>query len=145
MVSVELALALPVAIAALLLCLSALRVTVDQIRCVDAARVAARSAARGDPPARTAELARQVGPPGLRVDVNRHGGLVEVQVSAPAGQGGGSWTAWLGRFEVSARSVATDENTDPVGLAPAAVGPPAATPGRSPGIQSPTRHTEVLT
>jgi hypothetical protein len=63
-----------------------------QVRCVDAAREAARSAARGDPPGQVLALARDNAPPGAAVAVSEQGGTVRVDVSAesrgPGGLGG---------------------------------------------------------
>jgi len=64
MVTAELALAVPVVVMVLALGLAAIRVGVDQVRCVDAARLAARALARGTPRGR---LVRSPRPPGHRV------------------------------------------------------------------------------
>ncbi|AUG78229.1 hypothetical protein CFP65_3433 [Kitasatospora sp. MMS16-BH015] len=52
-----------------------------QIRCVDAARVGARAAARGDPDA--VALALQAAPAGASVELAEEGGTVRVTVEAP--------------------------------------------------------------
>ena len=52
MVTAELAVAIPAVVLVLAMCLAGVTAGIDQIRCVDAARVAARSAARGDTPGR---------------------------------------------------------------------------------------------
>jgi hypothetical protein len=60
-VTAEFAVALPAVLVVLAACLGALRVGAEQVRTVDAAAVAARSAARGDDPAVSARLARSAG------------------------------------------------------------------------------------
>ncbi|MBA0053532.1 hypothetical protein E0L36_22425 [Streptomyces sp. AJS327] len=57
---------------------------VAQVRCADAARAAARAAARGEPPAVVREAARATGPRGTRAEVRREGELVRVRVRANA-------------------------------------------------------------
>lgn len=51
-----------------------------QVRCLDAAREAARLAARGDQSA--GQIARGIAPDGAAVEVRRDGGLVVARVSA---------------------------------------------------------------
>jgi hypothetical protein len=64
----------------LVLCLSAVTAVSAQVRCVDAAREAARLAARGDD--RSAlEAARSVAPPGAAVQTRREGGFVVASVT----------------------------------------------------------------
>jgi hypothetical protein len=60
-------------------CLAGLNAVVLQIRCVDAAREAARLAARGDDGA--AAAARRVGPVGALVSVRREGELLVARIS----------------------------------------------------------------
>lgn len=52
------------------------------VRCVDAAREAARLIARGDE-ARAGRAVAEVGPPGATVSISRSGDTVTVQVRAP--------------------------------------------------------------
>jgi Flp pilus assembly protein TadG len=63
-----------------------------QVRCVDAAREAARAAARGDPPGQVLAVARRIAPRDAVVRVSETGGTVVVRVSAvsrvPGGLGG---------------------------------------------------------
>jgi Flp pilus assembly protein TadG len=63
-----------------------------QLRCVDAAREAARAAARGDPQGQVLALARAAAPQGAVVAVSESGATVTVEVSAvsraPGGLGG---------------------------------------------------------
>ena len=72
--------ALPVLIAVLWLALSALAAAGASLRCADAARLAARAAGRGDPPAAVLALARAAAPPGATVTVRPEGALVAVTV-----------------------------------------------------------------
>lgn len=84
MVSAELALVIPALVAVLALCLSGLGLALDQLRCVDASRIAVRAAARGEPIEAVQDLARQVAPAGAAVEVKRSGDRVQVTVSVPA-------------------------------------------------------------
>lgn len=83
MATAELALVIPAVVLVLALCLSGLGLAIDQIRCVDAARVAARAASRGEPLGTVIEQARQGAPPESRVTVTRHDEDVLVSVTAP--------------------------------------------------------------
>jgi hypothetical protein len=111
MVTAELAAALPVLVALLAVALTAVSVVAARVRLQDAAREAARAAARGDP-ATGLRLARESAP-GATVEVGRGGGAVTAVVRStvhPLGQ-------WLPAFTVSERAVAALEPTA------AAVGP----------------------
>lgn len=102
----EAAVALPglVLIAALLLW--AVLVGSAKVRCVDAAREAARAAARGDPQA--VALGRAAAPPGASVAVSEAGDMVRAEVSAVSSGPGG-----LLSFRVSATAVAEREPGEP--------------------------------
>jgi hypothetical protein len=65
----------------LTLCVSGLTAVSMQVRCVDAAREAARLAARGDD-ASAPEAARRIAPHGSALQVRRDGGLVTATVTA---------------------------------------------------------------
>ena len=83
-----------------------------QLRCSDAAAAAARSAARGDPPASVSATARAVAPRGAVVEVGGDPGLVRVVVRAVARPSG----AVLGRLpgiDVEGRATAAREATGP--------------------------------
>ncbi len=80
-VTVEAALVLPVLVFILVLCLAGIGCVVDQLRCVDAAREAARLVGRGDPSAGRA-AAIQIAPEGATVIVVSSGDLVRVTVTA---------------------------------------------------------------
>jgi hypothetical protein len=84
MVSAELALAVPSVLLVLAICLTALALGVDQVRVVDAARVAARAASRGEDPGVVERLARARAPHGAVVSIDVGADRVEVTVSAPA-------------------------------------------------------------
>lgn len=68
-------------VAVLAVCLAGLTALSMQMRCIDAAREAARLAARGDDRA-AAEVARQIAPAGAVVQVRREGDLVVATTSA---------------------------------------------------------------
>ncbi|WP_156188157.1 TadE family type IV pilus minor pilin [Arsenicicoccus sp. oral taxon 190] len=78
---------LGVGLTALVLCLGvglqAVAAGIDQVRCVDAAHVAARSAARGDPPGRARALGLGRAPAGSTVTVTVGGREAVVEVAAP--------------------------------------------------------------
>jgi hypothetical protein len=80
----ELALALPAVILVLALCLTGLALAVDQVRCEDAARVAARAASRGEPETVVRDLAAARAPQLSEVTLTVQAGTVVVLVEAPA-------------------------------------------------------------
>lgn len=84
MVTAELALTFPAVVLVLTICLSALSWGVDQVRCVDAARVAVRELARGEAANRAMGHARRVAPEGADLEVHRSGGDVTVTVTSAA-------------------------------------------------------------
>ncbi len=92
MVTAELAAVLPVVVLVLALSLTGLGLVIDQVRCVDAARVAARAASRGDPPEQVRQVAAQLAPEGSELQIDHtgtgSGSSVRVVVVAP---GAGSW------------------------------------------------------
>ena len=65
----------------LVLCIAGLAAVTTHVRCLDAAREAARLAARGDD---TSAVLRDVAPDGSRLDVRRDGGYVVARVVASA-------------------------------------------------------------
>lgn len=85
----------------LVVCVAGLTAVAMQVRCIDAAREAARLAARGDDGA--ADTARQVAPAGAGVDVRREGDFVVATVTARS--------ALLPGVEISARAVSAAEPT----------------------------------
>ena len=75
----EAALAIASMVAVLLLCLAAVTAVTMQVRCIDAAREAARLAARGDRAGAVA--ASQLAPAGAAVEVHQDGGYMVARVS----------------------------------------------------------------
>ena len=80
-VTVEAAFAVATLVVVLVLCLAGLTAVAMQVRCVDAAREAARLAARGDERA-AAGAARMVGPAGAGLEIRRSDGRVVARVVA---------------------------------------------------------------
>lgn len=81
MATVEAALALATLVAVVALCAGALLAAAAQVRCIDAAREAARLTARGDAD-RAVPAARRVAPPNAEITVRLEGDLVTAVVSA---------------------------------------------------------------
>ncbi|WP_409435517.1 TadE family type IV pilus minor pilin [Mycobacterium sp. SMC-14] len=79
--TVEAAFALAALVSVLVLCLAGITAVSAQIRCVDAAREAARLAARGDATAVTA-VVRRIAPDGATVRLRSEGDLVVASVTA---------------------------------------------------------------
>lgn len=96
----EAAFGLATLVAALLLCLAGVTAVSMQVRCIDAAREAARLAARGDASAATA-VAGRIGPAGAAVSVRRDGGWLVATVAAR--------TVLLPGLTIRAESVAAAE------------------------------------
>jgi hypothetical protein len=86
MATAELAVVLPAVLLVLAVALSAVGLAIDQIRCLDAARVGARAAARGDSAGAVAAVALRAAPPGAQVATGGSGALVTVTVTAPEGR-----------------------------------------------------------
>lgn len=105
MVTVELAVAIPALLIVLAMVLGRVSLGIDQVRCVDAARLAARAVARGDPASTAIATATRAAPGGARVALSSGGGQVRTTV--------GVRREVLGvGFDVSATSVA-DLEADP--------------------------------
>jgi Flp pilus assembly protein TadG len=81
-VTAEFAVLLPGLALLLAVVLSAGSAAAAQLRCIDAARSAARLAARHESPSAVVAAARSAGPAGASVQVARAAGLVRVQVRA---------------------------------------------------------------
>jgi len=84
----ELAVGLPVLVLLLLAALTAVSAVTQQMRCVDAAREAARAAARGEPD--PLALGRRIAPRGADLQVRAEGSMVRVTVRVavrPLGRG----------------------------------------------------------
>ncbi|PZU49229.1 MAG: pilus assembly protein TadE [Arsenicicoccus sp.] len=84
MVSAEMALVIPSVLLVLAICLTALSLGVDQVRCEDAARVAARAASRGEDTGLVRDAALQRAPHGASVSVEGDAEGVRVVVRARA-------------------------------------------------------------
>lgn len=67
--------------AVLVLCVGGVTAISAQVRCIDAAREAARLAARGDAAA-AGPVARSMAPPNAELEVRRDGGFVVARVSS---------------------------------------------------------------
>ena len=94
MVTAELAVAIPAVVLVLAVCLAGLGAVIDQVRCVDAARLGARAAARGDSPARVRALTARAAPQGAQVSIGSAGGAVRVVVTATTGGWAGFVPSW---------------------------------------------------
>jgi hypothetical protein len=105
MVTAETAVVMPALVLVLGSCLWALTVVMAELQCIDAARAAARIAARGDGDARARAAALEAAPAGSTVTITRRGGLVRVVVRAS----GGSGPLGIGMLEVRAGAGAVDE------------------------------------
>jgi Flp pilus assembly protein TadG len=101
----ELAVVLPVLVLVIGAAMTAVSVLLAQLRCVDAAREAARAAARGEPAAVVRAAAARAAPDGAGVAVAEGRQEVTVTVSARAGATGGLLPA----FRVTATAVAVRE------------------------------------
>ncbi len=104
----ELSVSLPSLVAVLVLALQVLLGVAAQLRCVDAAAVAARAAARGEPDAVVVAAARSVAPSGASVAVDRADGQVRVRVVAQVRPFGSALVS-LPSLDVSGRATAADE------------------------------------
>lgn len=108
MVSAELAAAFPVVVLALVLVLGVAQHGITASRAQEAARLAARSAARGDPVQESVELARRAAP-NATVRVADDGGRVMAVVIVPA-RGPTAWLIPSGRFEASAVALREEDS-----------------------------------
>ena len=82
MVTAETAVLLPVLLVVLAAAVGVLACVAAQLRCVDAARAAARVAARGDAPALVQQTGARLAPADAQVRLRRSGETVEVVVTA---------------------------------------------------------------
>ena len=106
MVTAELAAAMPVAAGLTVLAIGLIGVGIDQVRCVDAARVGARAMARGDPTAAVSTAVRSVAPTGASVTLGGDGRTVSATVRMFRSLPGG----W-GSFDLGATSTADRERS----------------------------------
>src|SRR4051794_29395212 len=103
MVTAETAAVLPVLAVLLAVALWSVSAVAAQLRCVDAAREAARAAARGEPAEVVYARARDAGPAGAAISVSGSAGLVTVAVNASVGG------HWVPSVAVHANAVAAVE------------------------------------
>lgn len=110
MATAEFAVAMPAVLLEVALALSALAAGLDQIRCVDAARAAARLLARGETDGAARRAGEALAPGGSELVVSADATLVRVRVTAPA-----PWALqWLGHAgQPSAEVVTTREDALP--------------------------------
>jgi Flp pilus assembly protein TadG len=109
MATAEMAVVLPTLVALVLLACGLVATCQAALRCEDAARLAARSVARGDDPDSAAALARADAPARATVSVTRAGGEVAVRVTDSVGLPGPLGRA-LPRVPVHGSAVALDES-----------------------------------
>jgi hypothetical protein len=111
-VTAELAVALPgVVLLAVLLALTG-QAVIAQVRCTDAARAAARLAARGEPASAVLAEAARRAPPGARARLSADGAEVTVVVSYRLAVPAGRWVTWAA-VPVGASASAAVESADP--------------------------------
>jgi Flp pilus assembly protein TadG len=82
MVTAEFAVALPAFVVVVLAAVCGVAVVTAQLRCADAAAVAARMAARGDRPALVQTVTAATAPRGAELSIAQSAGLVTVSVRA---------------------------------------------------------------
>jgi Flp pilus assembly protein TadG len=107
-VTAEAAAVLPVLVAVTLLMVWLVSVATAQVRVVDAAREAARQAARGEPDAVAVRSGAEVAPAGATISVTRSADHVRVTAVAEV-QGPGAVFAYLPGLTVQAETVAVRE------------------------------------
>jgi len=82
-VTAEIAAALPALMLVVVAAIWAVALGLAQLRCADAAREAARAAARGEPTATVRDVAHAVAPAGAAMRIAEQDGLVTVECTAP--------------------------------------------------------------
>lgn len=107
----ETAVLLPVLVVVLAAAVWVLAGVAAQLKCVDAARGAARAAARGDTPVDVRATAERLAPPGAAVLLTRGDGIVQVRVTAEV-RPFGSVLRVLPAMDVSGRATAAAEPGD---------------------------------
>lgn len=108
-VTAEAALVLPVLVLLLTVAVGTVSAVTAQMRCVDAAREAARAVARGESLESGIELAARAAPAGARIRVDSSAERIVVTVTAEVPIGGGLLPA----VTVSGEAVARPEPTGP--------------------------------
>ncbi|MBK5305508.1 MAG: pilus assembly protein TadE [Frankiaceae bacterium] len=112
MVTAETAVVLPVLVVVLLAAAWVLSCIAAQLRCVDAARVGARAAARGDAPAAVEAATARVAPADAEIALTRDGDEVTVLVRAVVRPFGAA-LARLPGMPVAGRATAVTEGSLP--------------------------------
>ena len=110
MATAEFAVVLPAVVLVLALSLGALGLAWDQIRCVDAARAAARAASRGDSARAVILVASRAAPAGATVSMDTSGDFVRVSVASRPRVASSLLPAWL---RASSTALAAREPLDP--------------------------------
>lgn len=110
MVTAETAMVFPVLVIVLVLTVFALSCVAAQLRCVDAARAAARLAARGEPTGAVSAAGRSLAPKDASVQVTSTAETVEVRVTAVVDPFRGVLARMPG-VPVGARAVAPREDS----------------------------------
>lgn len=80
---------LPVLVLLLAVGVGTVAAVAAQLRCIDAAREAARATARGEPMDAALELAARAAPDGAQIAINSGADRIEVSVTAEVSIGGG--------------------------------------------------------
>jgi TadE-like protein len=114
-VTAEAAVVIPLLLAVAMALVWLVALAATQVRVVDAAREAARAAARGETDVAAVGLGRQVAPEGARFEVSRGGGAVTVRVVADV-RGPGGLLAFLPSVPVRSEAVAAEEPASAVGV-----------------------------
>lgn len=109
-VTAEIAAALPALVLVVIAALWTLSLGLMQLRCADAAREAARAAARGDDAAVVRQVAEAVAPAGAVIEVTERDGLVVVEVAVEV-RPPVPFADRLPAPTVSAESVAVEESS----------------------------------
>lgn len=113
MATAELAVVLPALILVTLLCVWAVTAVAVHVRCLDAARAAARELSREEPVGAVVAMAGRRAPSGASVEVHRLADdLVAVEVTARVTVPG-PWSAAGPGVTVGGRAVAVSEGADP--------------------------------
>ncbi|MEU7862827.1 TadE family type IV pilus minor pilin [Nonomuraea sp. NPDC049141] len=106
-VTAETAMVLPALMVVLAAALWAIQAVGVQLACVDAARAAARAAARGEPLDQVRELVQSATRPNARVDISRNPESTKVEVSVEVRP---AWGASLPAVRVAASATADTES-----------------------------------
>ncbi len=107
-VTAEAAVVIPLLLAVTMALVWLVALAGTQVRVVDAAREAARAAARGESDSSSVERGRAVAPDGARFAISRGGGSVTVQVVSEV-KGPGGLLGFLPAVPVTSRAVAAEE------------------------------------